>query len=199
MQGAAGDARCPEAGGTLKERPSVNSEMPIAPVITVSMKSNDLGEILRILTNNPRENCLWKISDLDARIKPSAEFQTAEHTSLPHLRAPSVRKTSPVRTLVIAYAVMTVGIKAGLLSPRASRMVLAIARRNGKTSTSIEPIAPEKRDPPKHSTSCDVNTLTPVVRLAISLAESSCENAPYEKHRHGLDLKTFEATSRRKQ
>lgn len=182
MQGVAGGARCPEVGGTLNERPSVNSETPIAPSIKVSIESVDLGEILRILTYNPRENCLRKISDLNARIKPSTEFRTTEHTSLPHLRAPSVRKTSPVRMLVIAYAVMTVGIKAGLSSPSVSRMVLAIARRNGKTSTSIEPIAPEKRDPPKHSISCDVNTLTPVVRLAISLAEPSCKNVPYEKH-----------------
>jgi hypothetical protein len=88
---------------------------------------------------------------------------------------------------------MTVGSKPGLLSPSASRIVLAIARRNGKASISIDPKAPEKRDPPKDITSCDAIVLHRyVLRSFVEFIGIVRRNVPHEVHGHGLDLEALE-------
>lgn len=62
---------------------------------------------------------------------------------------------APIKKLVIAYAAMTVGTKAGLSLPRALRMSVAIPLRKGNISMSIAPKAPGKRDPPNVIATCD--------------------------------------------
>jgi len=65
----------------------------------------------------------------------------------------------PIKKLVMVYAAMIVGSKAGLLSPRASRIEVAMRRRKGNTSMSIEPITPGEREPPKLKTIWDIRVL----------------------------------------
>ena len=57
------------------------------------------------------------------------------------------------------YATMTVGRTAGLSSPKACRISEATARIKGRTSISMAPRAPGKREPPEVMTTWQIKEL----------------------------------------